>query len=70
MREFAAFSEEDFVRVAVERTRDLRRLAEIRAELRGRMEKSSLMDAPLFVSGLEGIYRRLWTEWCAAHKRP
>jgi protein O-GlcNAc transferase len=69
LTEFAAFTEEDFVRIAVEWSRNLSKLAEIRAQLRSRMEKSPLMDAPMFVHGLEAIYRQLWAEWCAARKQ-
>jgi predicted O-linked N-acetylglucosamine transferase (SPINDLY family) len=64
LKELAAFNEADFVRIAVELAGDLPRLAELRRGLRPRMEKSPLMDAPLFVRGLEGIYRQLWRQWC------
>jgi protein O-GlcNAc transferase len=68
MTEFAAFNEDDFLRLAVDWSRNLPKLAEIRAELRARMEASPLMEAQMFVHGLEGIYRKLWTDWCSANK--
>jgi protein O-GlcNAc transferase len=53
-----------FVRIAVELANDLARLAEIRGTLRGRMEKSPLMDGKTFTSNLETVYRRIWRDWC------
>jgi predicted O-linked N-acetylglucosamine transferase (SPINDLY family) len=45
---------------------DLRRLAELRRTLRGRMEKSPLMDAARFARNVEAAYRQMWRTWCAA----
>ncbi|MGA3067752.1 MAG: tetratricopeptide repeat protein [Tepidisphaeraceae bacterium] len=64
LRELAAFNEADFVRIAVDLAADLPRLADLRAGLRPRMEKSPLMDQPLFVKGLEEIYRKIWRDFC------
>jgi len=64
LRELAAESEEDFLRIAVELARDLPRLARLRASLRSRMEASPLMDAPRFARGIEAAYRHMWRRWC------
>jgi predicted O-linked N-acetylglucosamine transferase (SPINDLY family) len=61
----AAFSDDDFVGIAVRLAGDLPRLAEMRATLRARMEASPLMDAPRFAHGLEAAYRSMWQAWCA-----
>jgi protein O-GlcNAc transferase len=64
LKELAAFNEEDFVRLALGLSRDLPRLADLRAGLRRRMEQSPLMDAPRFARGMERVFRRIWREYC------
>src|SRR5208282_799616 len=64
LKELAAFEENDFVRLAVELSQDLPRLAELRGRLRGRMQQSPLMDAPRFTHGLETVFRQLWRDFC------
>jgi len=39
-------------------------LAQLRATLRGRMEKSPLMDGERFARNIESTYRNLWRRWC------
>jgi len=62
--ELAAFSEDDYVRIATQLAHDLPRLAELRATLRPRMEASPLMDAPRFARNIETAYRTMWQQWC------
>jgi predicted O-linked N-acetylglucosamine transferase (SPINDLY family) len=64
MRELAASSDEQFVKIAIEWAVDLPRLAELRAILRGRMQASPLMDAKRMVINTETVYRNIWHEWC------
>ena len=63
--ELAAFSEDDYVEIAVALAGDRPRLAELRRTLRPRMETSVLMDAPRFARGIESAYRAMWRQWCA-----
>ena len=63
--ELAAHSEEEYVAIAVALGHDLDRLGALRATLRGRMERSPLMDAPRFARGVEAAYRQMWRNWCA-----
>jgi predicted O-linked N-acetylglucosamine transferase (SPINDLY family) len=63
--EFAADSAERFVELAVEASRDLDRLAELRRTMRDRMRASALMDAAGFARELEDACRDLWRTWCA-----
>jgi predicted O-linked N-acetylglucosamine transferase (SPINDLY family) len=65
LSELAAFSEEDYVRIATSLAGDLARLAGLRATLRQRMENSVLMNAPRFARQIETAYRAMWREWCA-----
>jgi protein O-GlcNAc transferase len=43
---------------------DRARLVELRATLRGMMERSPLMNAPRFARHLEAAYRAMWGRWC------
>jgi len=65
LQQFVASSEQDYVRIAVELTGDLPRLAELRATLRPRMQASPLMDAPRFARNVETAYRSMWERWLA-----
>ena len=42
---------------------DMGRLASLRAELRGRMERSPLMDGKRFAANVEAAYRMMWRNW-------
>jgi predicted O-linked N-acetylglucosamine transferase (SPINDLY family) len=64
LEELAATTPEDFVRLAIDLAGDLPRLELLRAGLRDRMRKSSLMDAPGFARGIEEAYRFMWRRWC------
>ncbi|HWB52560.1 MAG TPA: hypothetical protein VG722_00140, partial [Tepidisphaeraceae bacterium] len=54
---------DEFVRIATALANDLPRLRELRAALRGRMEKSPLMDAAGFTHGIEEAYRQMWASY-------
>jgi predicted O-linked N-acetylglucosamine transferase (SPINDLY family) len=62
--ELAAFSEQDYIRSAVELANDRPRLTGIRASVRSRMETSVLMDGPGFTGQIEAAYRAIWRRWC------
>ena len=64
---FAAFSENDYVRIATGLAHDLPRLATLRATLRSRMQASPLMDAPRFARGIEAAFRTMWQQRCVAN---
>ncbi|MCW2241264.1 O-linked N-acetylglucosamine transferase, SPINDLY family protein [Azospirillum canadense] len=59
-----ADSPADYVAKVAALARDLGGLAELRAGLRGRLERSPLCDGPGFARGLEAAYRAMWREWC------
>jgi predicted O-linked N-acetylglucosamine transferase (SPINDLY family) len=65
LRELAGATDGDFVRIAVELSRDLPRLSELRRTLRQRLEQSPLTDAARFARGIEQAYRDIWRRWCA-----
>ncbi len=69
MPELIANTPDEYVRIATEWSRDLDRLAQVRAGLRARIEASPLMDAPRFARNLEAAYRQMWTRWCEGARR-
>lgn len=66
LADLAAKSQDEFVRLAVGLAKDLPRLQELRSTLRGRMERSPLMDGPRFARNMEAAYRQMWRGWCEA----
>lgn len=63
--ELVARTPEQYVERAAELVRDLRKLGELRAGLRGRLQRSALMDAPRFARSMEAAYREMWARWCS-----
>ena len=59
-------SKNDYVALAIALSQDPARLRELRAGLRGRLERSVLMDAGRFARQAETAYRDMWHKWCAA----
>jgi predicted O-linked N-acetylglucosamine transferase (SPINDLY family) len=68
--ELVGSSANDYVEIAATLAGDLPRLAELRATLRDRMQRSPLMDAPRFARNVEAAYRAMWRAWCKKPGRP
>jgi len=66
LTELAAHTPAQFVAIAADLAADLPRLQELRSTLRGRMERSPLMDAPRFARNIQAAYRQTWRGWCEA----
>jgi predicted O-linked N-acetylglucosamine transferase (SPINDLY family) len=64
LQELVARDADGYVRIAAQLAGDLPRLAELRATLRERMQRSPLMDAPRFARNVEAAYREMWGRWC------
>ncbi|MGD0769282.1 MAG: tetratricopeptide repeat protein [Tepidisphaeraceae bacterium] len=64
LKELAAESDEQFVKIALELAADLPRLTELRRGLRARMNHSPLMDAPRFARNMEAAYWEMWKGYC------
>jgi predicted O-linked N-acetylglucosamine transferase (SPINDLY family) len=65
MPEWAAASKAAYVAKAMELAGNPKRLAAIRASLRGRMRTSALCNADFFAGSVEKSYRQMWQEWCS-----
>ncbi|MEN6586046.1 MAG: tetratricopeptide repeat protein [Sulfuricella sp.] len=57
-------SPQEYLQMALERSRDLARLADLRAHLREQLRKSRLANPDIYVRRVEEILRDLWREWC------
>ncbi|MFN8634525.1 MAG: tetratricopeptide repeat protein [Chloroflexota bacterium] len=66
LADLCASSTDGYVTTACALAGDVTRMASLRAELRLRMRRSSLIDAGRFTSGLDAAYRSIWQSWCAA----
>jgi predicted O-linked N-acetylglucosamine transferase (SPINDLY family) len=65
LSELAAPDTTSYIATAAALAGDLPRLAQIRHELRPRMQRSPLCDAPRFAKQFEVGLRTIWREWCA-----
>lgn len=64
LQPLAANSDDEYVRIATTLAGNVDALAALRAELRPRMRRSPLMDAPRFARNIERAYREMWRDWC------
>jgi len=55
---------EQYVEIAAKLAGNVEKLAAMRAQMRGRMEGSPLMDAAGYARAVEGAYRGMWEKWC------
>jgi protein O-GlcNAc transferase len=56
---------EQYVELAVQKSRDLQSLSELRGRLRGVFTSSVIGDRAVYVRDVEREYRQLWQAWCA-----
>jgi predicted O-linked N-acetylglucosamine transferase (SPINDLY family) len=66
--ELIAHDEAEYLDIAANLLRDTDRLASLRTDLRARLEASPIMDAPLFVRGIEAAFRHMWRDWCRTRR--
>lgn len=65
LTDFIATTPEDYVALAVGHAKNVARLADLRATLRGRMAASALGDHRAYCRAVESAYRAMWRRWCA-----
>lgn len=66
LSEFAAETQDDYLRIAKYYAANLAQLAEIRAGLREKVSVSALAADQAFTKNLEKAYRKVWASWCNA----
>lgn len=69
LREYAAFSPEEYVRKAVTLARNPYKLAYLRRNLRERLRKSPLTDVPRYMRNVESAYQQMWLRLQMKKKR-
>jgi predicted O-linked N-acetylglucosamine transferase (SPINDLY family) len=62
--ELVARTPAEYLHIAAGLAADLPRLGALRAELRDRLLRSPLTDAPRFARHLEAAFRSMWQRWC------
>jgi protein O-GlcNAc transferase len=66
LERLVATTEEQYVERAAELIRDQGQLAELRRQLRDRLESSPVMNAPQFARDFEAALKDAWRAWCAS----
>ena len=66
LSELAAPDVDSYVATAIALANDPARLGQLRGELRERMRRSPLCDAPRFARAFETALRTMWRQWCDA----
>jgi predicted O-linked N-acetylglucosamine transferase (SPINDLY family) len=64
LSDWVATSEAEYVKIALDRGRELPSVAKIRAELRDRLRASPFGDLRAYTRAVEQTYRNLWRRWC------
>ncbi len=64
LHDWIAKDEDEYIELAVQKAGDLTGLAELRRELRGKLESSPLCDAKSFARNLENAFRQMWDKYC------
>ena len=67
--EWVASSPEEYLRLASELAGNPSRRTELRANLRGQLQRGPLLDAKRFTSDVEAAYRQMWHAWCASDSK-
>jgi predicted O-linked N-acetylglucosamine transferase (SPINDLY family) len=67
MRDWVAETEDDYVRIALQKKADLNALAALRRQLRTRVVQSPYGDLERYVRAVEDAYRQMWKRWCDRH---
>lgn len=68
MPDWIAESQDEYVKLAIQKAADLQSLSALRGALRGRFMASVIGNQAAYVRCVEREYRLLWREWCA--RRP
>ena len=64
LSEWVADTQEQYLEIALQKSRDLNILAGLRLDLRKRFKSSIIGDVLAYATAVEDEYRKLWREWC------
>jgi predicted O-linked N-acetylglucosamine transferase (SPINDLY family) len=64
LEELIAYSEQEYLEIAVQLAQDSERLTLFRESIRPWMSASPLCDSEAFAFKLEAAYRQMWRKWC------
>jgi protein O-GlcNAc transferase len=67
LESFVVRTPEDFVSRGMKWAQDLESLAQLRGNLRGRVQQSPLGQHEAFATNLASAFRQTWQRWCASH---
>ena len=67
LTDWIAESQEDYVQLAVSKSKQIQELSCLRGALRDRVKKSVLGDPKAYVTAVEAGYQKIWQEWCELH---
>ncbi|MBF0446524.1 MAG: hypothetical protein HQL68_13155, partial [Magnetococcales bacterium] len=62
--EWRAKNEDEYIKKAVQFSRNLNYLKTLRHQLRKRFAESALGNSQLYTNQVETVYRQLWKKWC------
>ncbi len=66
--ELIAKTHDEYLEIARALASDLEHLSGLRQTLRGRLQRSPLMDGPRFARNFESVYRDVWRRYCAKNR--
>jgi protein O-GlcNAc transferase len=64
LSDLIAKTSEEYISIAVDLAKDLKKLQSLREHLRDMMKRSPLCDKKKFTANLEMYYRAMWKIWC------
>lgn len=64
LTDWIASTPDDYVDLAIQKASDIDGLATLRSQLRGRMQRSLLMDAQRFTAAMQDAFRWMWSAYC------
>jgi protein O-GlcNAc transferase len=64
LTELIAFTQDQYMQIAIDLAGDQDRMNALRRDMRARMQASPLMDAAGFARDIEAAYRQMWRTWC------
>ncbi len=69
LTDWIAQTPEQYIEIAVQKSRNLQALSQLRQELRDKFSASVIGDTQAYARAVEQEYRTLWQEWCGQRKR-